>query len=33
MARVPGTGKEIKVPATTAAKFKVGKQLKNSIRN
>jgi DNA-binding protein HU-beta len=31
MARVPGTGKEIKVPATTAAKFKVGKQLKDAV--
>jgi DNA-binding protein HU-beta len=32
-ARVPGTGAEVKVPATKVAKFKVGKALKNSIRN
>jgi DNA-binding protein HU-beta len=32
-ARVPATGAEIKVPAKKVAKFKVGKALKNSIRN
>lgn len=32
-ARVPGTDKTVDVPATTVAKFKVGKALKNSIRN
>lgn len=30
-ARVPGTGKEVKVPATRVAKFKVGKALKDSV--
>ncbi len=30
-ARVPGTGKEVKVPATTAVKFKVGKKLKDAV--
>ena len=30
-ARVPGTGKEVKVPATTAVKFKVGKGLKEAV--
>ncbi len=30
-ARVPGTGKEVKVPATTAVKFKVGKALKEAV--
>ena len=32
-ARVPGTGAEVKVPAKKAAKFKVGKALKNSVKN
>ncbi len=31
MAKVPGTGKEVKVPATTVAKFKVGKALKEAV--
>lgn len=31
-ARVPGTGAEVKVPATTVAKFKVGKSLKDSVK-
>ncbi len=30
-ARVPGTGEEVKVPATTAVKFKVGKKLKDAV--
>ena len=30
-ARVPSTGKEIKVPATRVAKFKVGKNLKETV--
>ena len=30
-ARVPGTGKEVQVPATTAVKFKVGKALKEAV--
>ncbi len=30
-ARVPSTGKEIKVPATKVVKFKVGKTLKDSV--
>ncbi len=30
-ARVPGTGKEVKVPATRVAKFKVGKALKDAV--
>jgi DNA-binding protein HU-beta len=30
-ARVPGTGKEVQVPATTVAKFKVGKALKEAV--
>lgn len=32
IARVPGTGQEVKVPATTVAKFKVGKALKESVK-
>lgn len=31
VARVPSTGKEIKVPAKKAVKFKVGKTLKDSV--
>ena len=31
-ARVPGTGAEIQVPATTVAKFKVGKSLKDAVK-
>jgi len=31
-ARVPGTGAEVKVPATTVAKFKVGKALKEAVK-
>ena len=31
-ARVPGTGKEVQVPATTVAKFKVGKALKDAVK-
>jgi DNA-binding protein HU-beta len=31
-ARVPGTGKEVQVPATTVAKFKVGKALKEAVK-
>jgi DNA-binding protein HU-beta len=30
-ARVPGTNKVVKVPATTAVKFKVGKKLKDAV--
>ena len=30
-ARVPGTDRVVDVPATTAVKFKVGKQLKESV--
>ena len=30
-ARVPSTGKTIKVPATRVAKFKVGKNLKDAV--
>jgi len=30
-ARVPGTTKVVDVPATTAVKFKVGKQLKEAV--
>ncbi len=30
-ARVPGTDKVVEVPATTAVKFKVGKQLKDAV--
>ncbi len=30
-ARVPGTDKVVKVPATTAVKFKVGKKLKDEV--
>ncbi len=30
-ARVPGTNKVVKVPATTAVKFKVGKKLKEAV--
>ena len=32
-ARVPGTDKTVKVPATTVAKFKVGKALKEAVAN
>ena len=32
-ARVPGTDREVEVPATTVAKFKVGKQLKEAVAN
>ena len=32
-ARVPGTDKVVEVPATTAVKFKVGKQLKETVAN
>ena len=32
-ARVPGTDKVVDVPATTAVKFKVGKQLKETVAN
>ena len=31
-ARVPGTGAEINVPASTVAKFKVGKALKEAVK-
>jgi len=30
-ARVPGTDRVVKVPATTAVKFKVGKKLKEAV--
>jgi len=30
-ARVPGTGKEIKIPETKSVKFKVGKKLKELV--
>ena len=30
-ARVPGTDRVVEVPATTAVKFKVGKQLKEAV--
>ena len=32
VARVPGTNKEVKVPATKVAKFKVGKALKEAVK-
>jgi DNA-binding protein HU-beta len=32
VARVPGTGAEVQVPATTVAKFKVGKALKEAVK-
>lgn len=32
-ARVPRTGEEIKIPATTVAKFKAGKTLKEAVAN
>ncbi|MBK6303403.1 MAG: HU family DNA-binding protein [Arcobacter sp.] len=32
-ARVPGTDKTVNVPATTVAKFKVGKALKEAVAN
>ncbi|MCK5294426.1 MAG: HU family DNA-binding protein [Arcobacteraceae bacterium] len=32
VARVPGTGAEVQVPATTVAKFKVGKALKDAVK-
>ena len=32
-ARVPGTDKTVKVAATTVAKFKVGKSLKDAVAN
>jgi DNA-binding protein HU-beta len=31
-ARVPGTGREVQVPATTVAKFKVGQALKDAVK-
>jgi DNA-binding protein HU-beta len=31
VARVPGTGKEVKVPETKSVKFKVGKKLKEAL--
>jgi len=31
VARVPGTNKEVKIPATKSVKFKVGKKLKELI--
>ncbi|MBS9782663.1 MAG: HU family DNA-binding protein [Arcobacter sp.] len=31
MAQVPGTDKKVEVPATTVAKFKVGKALKEAV--
>lgn len=31
VARIPGNGKEVPVPATTVAKFKVGKNLKDAV--
>jgi len=31
-ARIPGTTKEVQVPATTVAKFKVGKALKEAVK-
>ena len=33
VARVPGTGKEIKIPETKAVKFKVGKKLKELVNS
>ncbi len=33
IARVPGTDKTVNVPATTVAKFKVGKALKEAVAN
>ncbi len=33
IARVPGTGKEIKIPETKAVKFKVGKKLKELVNS
>jgi len=32
-AKVPGTTKTVEVPATTVAKFKVGKALKDAVAN
>lgn len=32
-ARVPGTDKTVEVPATTIAKFRVGKALKSAVAN
>jgi len=32
IARVPGTGAEVNVPATTVAKFKPGKALKEAVK-
>ena len=32
-AKVPGTDKTVNVPATTVAKFKVGKALKDAVAN
>jgi len=32
IARVPSTGAEVKVPATTVAKFKVGSKLKEAVK-
>jgi len=31
VARVPGTGKEVKIPETKSVKFKAGKQLKELV--
>ena len=31
VARVPGTGKEIKIPETKSVKFKIGKKLKELV--
>jgi len=33
VARVPGTGKEIKIPETKSVKFKVGKKLKELVNS
>ena len=33
VSRVPGTDKTVNVPATTVAKFKVGKALKEAVAN
>lgn len=33
VSRVPGTDKTVNVPATTVAKFKVGKALKDAVAN
>jgi DNA-binding protein HU-beta len=33
VARVPGTNKEVKIPASKSVKFKVGKKLKDAVNS